>query len=154
MTPRVLVTVLVSFFALTLPHRLSALDFYPITSADKAFLSEVVDAIRRKDAAWIADRMAYPVSVVTGKARHVVNDKKEFTPILRRALTRKIRAKLKGDAKKPLFKNWRGVMVGDGILWYSQYSLDSGSTWTYFILAIGDFAFQANEDSPEVGPSL
>jgi len=83
-----------------------------------------------------------------------VNDKKEFSAILQRALTRRIRRKLTEDAKKPLFKNWQGVMVGDGILWYSQSSLDDGVTWTYLILAIGDFAFQADEDSPEVGPSL
>ncbi len=66
MAQRVLVTVLVSIFALTLPHRSSALDFYPISSGDKGFLSEVLDAISRKDSTWIANHMSYPLAVIKG----------------------------------------------------------------------------------------
>jgi hypothetical protein len=34
-------------------------------------------------------------------------------------------------------------MVGDGILWFSEYQTKGHDSWKYMISAIGDFAFQA-----------
>jgi hypothetical protein len=39
-------------------------------------------------------------------------------------------------------------MVGNGILWFSEYSSDEQATWTYGIFAIGNFAFQPKDMFP------
>ena len=122
-------------------------DFYPITEADKKFLSQVVDAASRKDTAWIASHMNYPLYVFSEKGKRLVRNKDEFVPVLKRELTDKIAARIAAEAKKPLFKNWQGVMVGDGLVWLTELQSDEDSHPRYAILAIGLFAFQ-QEFSP------
>ena len=132
-----------------LPIRTKAGDWYPITLSDQQFLSEVVDAVTRRDMAWIADHMSYPVSVTSNGRRRIVKRKK-FTAVLRREFTDDVRGKLLEAAKQPLFKNWQGVMAGDGILWFSETSVDGGLK--HQILALGDFAFQPEESAGPTPP--
>jgi hypothetical protein len=113
-----------------------------------------VDAIDRKDFAWIANHMIYPLSVDSSHRTQPLNSKEEFRIILSRDLTDTIRAKILDAAKKPLFKNWQGVMIGDGILWFTEYANDANDAngpWTYGIAAIGDFAFQSESVSSPPG---
>jgi hypothetical protein len=142
---RLLVTLLFGLFALSLPSPANPSDFYTVTEADKKFLSEVVDSVGRKDAVWIADRMVYPISVVTTKGTRLVKKKEEFTKLASQELTDSIRAKIAEAAKKQSFKNCQGVMVGDGILWFSEYPPDGRNSGRYMISAIGHFAFQPKE---------
>jgi len=132
-----------------LPIRTKAGDWYPITLSDQQFLSEVVDAVTRRDMAWIADHMSYPVSVTSNGRRRIVKRKK-FTAVLQREFTDDVRARLLEAAKQPLFKNWQGVMAGDGILWFSEISVDGGLK--HQILALGDFAFQPEESAGPTPP--
>jgi len=141
-------TTLAAVLALfAMAHVLCALgaDMYPVTDADKKILSEIVGALQRKDSTWIADHMIYPLSVVVSNRTRSVRSKEQFLPILRRELTDSRRAKILELAKEPLFKNWRGTMLGNGHLWFTQYHLPGGKAGTYGILAIGHFAFQPKE---------
>jgi hypothetical protein len=72
----------------------------------------------------------------------------ESNAILSRELTDSIRTKIADAAKEPLFKNWQGVMVGDGLLWFSAYKDAGDKPWTYVIFAIGRFAFQPKDFFP------
>src|SRR5271170_1867974 len=125
-----------------------AADMHPITGADKKFLAEIVEALQSKDSAWIAGHMLYPVSVVVSNRANIVKSKEEFAYILSRELTDSVRAKIAAAAEGPLFKNWQGVMVGDGILWFSEYKHEGDKSWTYGIFAIGNFAFQPKDFFP------
>jgi hypothetical protein len=118
--------------------------YYPITPADKRFLASVVDAIKRKDITWIANHMIYPLSITSSNGAQVVTTKEEFQTILSRDFTDSIRAKILDAAKQSLFKNWQGIMVGDGLIWFSEYSDNENGPWTYGIAAIGGFAFQSS----------
>jgi hypothetical protein len=126
-------------------------DAYPVTADDKKFLASVVDAINRKDFAWVANHTIYSVSITTSNGTQLVDTSEEFREILSRYLTDSIRAKILDAAKQPLFKNWQGVMIGDGILWFDEYSTNENGPWTYGIAAIGGFAFRPEDwlSSPE-----
>ncbi len=63
-------------------------------------------------------------------------------PILARELTESVRARITREANRPLFKNWQGVMVGDGILWFAAFQHEGDKSWRYGIFAIGLFASQ------------
>jgi hypothetical protein len=115
---------------------------YEITPADKEFLADVLAAVEKKDAAWIARHTLLPVAVGSGKERRMVKSEEEFRKVVARALTPEIAERMRTDAKEPLFKNWRGVMLGDGILWFTQRRASEKEPRRYVILAIGDFAFQ------------
>jgi hypothetical protein len=89
-------------------------DGYPITADDKQFLASVVDAVGRKDFAWIANHTIYSVSITSSNGTQLVESSEEFRKILSQDLTDSIRAKILDAAKQPLFKNWQGVMIGEG----------------------------------------
>jgi hypothetical protein len=146
-----LTRLLVFLFITLMVHHVGAMDFYPITSDDTNFLAQVVKAIDKKHTIWIADHMFYPLSVKKSNRTQVVNTKAEFIPILKRELSDSIRARIRKDSKKPLFKNWQGVMAGDGILWFGQLRLEGHISWSYQILAMGNFAYQP-EDTTISGP--
>jgi serpin B len=138
--------------ALLRPVNTTALDYYPITESDRKFLAELVDAVGKNDVKWIAGHMVYPLSL-SREGTRMVKTKEEFMPILKRELNETVRAKIAGDARKPLFKNWRGVMVGEGVVWFAEFVEKQNNTPTHWILALGLFAFQPKDFfAPSEGP--
>lgn len=125
---------------------------YPGTDADKEFLAQVLTALQKKDIRWIADHMNYPISIDPDGKKQIVDTSEEFIPIAKQRFTDDLCAKIANDAKEPLFKNWRGTMIGAGILWFSQYWDDATGRWAYKIDAIGNFAWQADEWEPSDDP--
>ncbi|HEY4283023.1 MAG TPA: hypothetical protein VGM62_08155 [Chthoniobacterales bacterium] len=115
---------------------------YDVTPADKAFMAEVLAAVQRKDAAWIASHTLLPIAVGSGEKHRIVKSEKEFRAIVDRSLSADLTHRMKMESKHPLFKNWRGVMMGDGILWFTEYRVSDAQRERYVILAFGDFAFQ------------
>jgi hypothetical protein len=128
-----------------------------VTDCDRKFLAEVVSAIERKDVAWIVAHSSLPMVLVAEDGRRVIGEE-EYATLVRRALTDDFCARFQAEAKKEPFKNWRGVMIGDGILWFEQIGKRGSDTWTYAILAFGGFAFQPSgeiygeEDLPNKRP--
>ncbi len=142
---RTTLTAVVVLFTTTLVRSVFAADMYPVTDADKRFLSEIVGALQKRDSAWIAAHMVYPLSVVVSNRTRIVKSKEEFAPIVGRQLTDSLRTNIIGLAKEPLFKNWQGAMLGDGVLWFTQYQRAGEKAWTYGIFAFGHFAFQPRD---------
>jgi hypothetical protein len=100
-----------------------------VTEADRKFLAEVVAAVSRKDAAWIVMHSNLPMALVAGDKRRIL-EKEEYTRLVSQALTDSFCARFQSEAKKDLFKNWRGVMIGDGILWFTQVGARGVESWT------------------------
>jgi hypothetical protein len=139
------IVAMLGFFAVALPFSTIASDLYRVTETDKKFLSEIVEAVKRKDAPWIAEHMAYPVLVNTANGDQLVKGKKKFSAILSIRFTDSAFAKLPDDARKPLFKNWQGVMVGNGTLWFSECRVSEREPWRPMILTIAGVACQPEE---------
>jgi hypothetical protein len=129
-----------------------------VNGADRKFLAEVVSAVHRKDAAWIVAHSCLPMASVTEGRRQVLGNK-EYAEMVRQALTADFCARFQADAEKKPFKNWRGVMIGGGILWFEEIKVRDSDPWTYAILAFGGFAFQMSDEisggeDPPNQPSL
>ena len=124
---------------------------YEVTPSDRKFLSSVLAAVERKDADWIAAHTSLPIAVTLNGDRRVLKKKEEFAAIVARSLTDDLRTRFRSEGKKELFKNWQGVMVGDGILWFGELRGVDDSPPEYVILAFGDFAFQPEEPSQSLG---
>ena len=106
------------FFGLGAALFASEKPFYEITDGDRKFLADVLSAVARKDANWIAAHSAIPLVVETPTGNKIVKTEKEFASILESKLSIALCTKMQLDATKPLFRNWRGIMLGDGILWF------------------------------------
>lgn len=148
---RFLAALFVLFLALRSPHTAAAEDTgadtneifsMTVTDADRQFLGQILHALEKKDMDWIAGRMIYPIWIYTDGKTQDVTEAEEFAKIARQRLTNGVCARIAEAAKKPLFKNWQGVMIGNGILWFSEYADNVNGPWKYGISAIGDFAFQ------------
>jgi hypothetical protein len=64
-------------------------------------------------------------------------------PDKKRQLTDKVIAQIAADARRALFKNWQGLMVGDGIVWFTELGTSTSTPQPeYILLALGMFAFQ------------
>jgi hypothetical protein len=135
---------LLNLFAFVFSNHAIASDADPATEADKKFLTEIVNAVQKGNMAWIADHMLYPISITVSNKTQIVKTKEEFKPVLDRELSPEIRTNIVDAAREPLFKNWQGVMIGDGILWFTEF-IGSKDNSYYEIDAIGDFAFQPSE---------
>lgn len=120
---------------------------YPITAADREFLAQVLRAVQSKDAAWIADHTLYPVTIRTSREQRTIDSPQDFTSILSSELTPELARKLSAAAAQPLFSNWRGIMVGRGVLWFGLFgSTEKGPPWRHYILSLGGFAFHASDE--------
>ena len=137
---RLQVAVFVILIAIVTPLLAATPNFYPISEADKKFLAEIADAVQKNDTNWIAEHMVYPLSIVEDNKKRIVTTREQFMPVISQKFTVELRANITAAAKKPLFKNWQGVMVGDGLVWFSEYQRDD--KWRSGIFAFGHFAVQ------------
>jgi hypothetical protein len=119
--------------------------FYEITDSDREFLADVLSAVARKDANWIAAHTAMPLVVETSTGKKVVKTEKEFTSVLESKFSIALCTRMQLDATKPLFRNWRGIMLGDGILWFEECRESATAPWKHLILSLGYFAYQPEE---------
>ncbi len=117
---------------------------YEVSASDRDFLSAIVAAVEGKDSRWIASHALLPMVVNTGTDRKLVRTEAEMADAVASLLTDERRSAIKTAAQRPLFKNWRGVMAGDGVLWFVEFRPRAGSS-RYLITAFGDFAFQPEE---------
>jgi hypothetical protein len=147
-----LIALLFGVFVLPQSDRAKEFDPYPITDTDKKFLAEVINAVENTNDVWVADHMSYPLSITVSNKTQVVNTREEFKSILSRQLTKDIRAKIIKEARQPLFKNWQGIMIGRGIVWITEFERSENGPPEYEIMAIGDFAFQTEENVGTVAP--
>lgn len=117
---------------------------YEVTDTDRNFLAAVVNAVESRDARWIAAHAMLPMTVDAGAGRRLVHTEAEMAETVTALLTEERRSTIKTAARQALFKNWQGVMVGDGVLWFDEFQADGGGS-RYLITAFGGFAFQPTE---------
>ena len=123
---------------------------YEVSDSDRSFLSAVVAAVDNKDARWIASHTMLPMAVNTSTSRKLVRTESELATLVASLLTDERRSVIQNAATHPLFKNWRGVMAGDGVLWFEEVQTDAGGP-RFLITAFGGFAFQPADQQVEAG---
>ena len=126
---------------------------YPVTAGDREFLQQVLTAVRNRDATWLAAHTFLPVVIPDGVQRRVIRSEPELVRELSHRLDADLSARMDAATTKPLFSNWRGVMLGDGILWFTKYGTTAkGTPWRYYITSLGHFVWQENDTIVESRP--
>ena len=115
-------------------------EMYPITQSDRAFFEQVRKAILADDVKWLARALFYPFDVHLKKRKLHLDDSRAFEKNASLILDRHLKSVVQKQSADSLWKNWQGVMVGQGELWFSQgggkTGKQGGRTWVYHIIAI------------------
>ena len=78
-----------------------------------AFIAELQAAIRNDDKAWLADHLHLPVNYF-GKTKQVISSKDWFLKHYATVIGPELKANVLKQDPNSYFKNYQGVMVGDG----------------------------------------
>jgi hypothetical protein len=78
-----------------------------------AFIAELQAAIRDDDKDWLADHLHLPVDYF-GKAKQVISSKDWFRKHYTTVIGPELKANVLKQDPNSYFKNYQGVMVGDG----------------------------------------
>ena len=89
------------------PARAEPLDPIP------AFIAELQSAIRDDDKDWLADHLHLPVNYF-GKTKQVIDSKEWFLKHCTTVIGPELKANVLKQDPNSYFKNYQGVMVGDG----------------------------------------
>ena len=88
------------------------------------FLSGLKRAVADDDRARVADMVNFPLRTnLRGRAARV-RGRREFLRNYRSIFTAKVKRALAEEETGGLFANWRGVMVGDGEIWFRPSGRD------------------------------
>ena len=77
------------------------------------FITELQNAIRNDDKDWLADHLHLPVNYF-GKTQEVISSKDWFLKHYATVIGPELKANILKQDPKTYFKNYQGVMVGDG----------------------------------------
>jgi len=109
-----------------------------VTADDKAFFQEIKQAIESHDAKWIAENINLPLNVnINGKKTSIKTEKsfiKNYDNIITPAIVDAVRSQDEND----MFKNWQGIMIGRGQIWFGQYIDEKVNRSFYYIKAINN----------------
>ena len=78
-----------------------------------AFIAELQTAIRNDDKDWLADHLHLPVNYF-GKTKEVIGSKDWFLKHYATVIGPELKANILRQDPEAYFKNYQGVMVGDG----------------------------------------
>lgn len=92
---------------------------YDLTQGDLAFIREVKEKVGSGDRNWVAGKVRYPVYVfVNGKERHISNAR-QLLSVYDEAFNTTVLNAIASQDPDEVFKNWQGIMIGDGQIWIS-----------------------------------
>jgi hypothetical protein len=92
-----------------------------------AFIAELQTAIRNDDKDWLADHLRLPVNYF-GKTKQVISSKDWFLEHYATVMGPELKANVLKQDPNRYFKNYQGVMVGDGgrNIWFDDFG-DEGA---------------------------
>lgn len=118
--------------------RIAQASIYSITPRDAEFLDALKDAILRDNRAWVAERISYPLRVNGEGGAREIRDASELLENFERVFTGKVRSAILAQDAARLFRNWSGMMIGNGEVWFEAVALDGKEFKDHFILAINN----------------
>jgi len=116
----------------------SRADIGSVTASDKAFFERLQTAVSANDIEWLSTVLSYPLVVHMGKAKYTLQNKDDFASHAKLILTPHLKLTVQSQSENSLFKNWQGVRIGDGEIWFSEVSQTIGSqrSWVKRIIGI------------------
>lgn len=116
----------------------SQADMYPVTAADKAFFEQIRKAILTEDVKWFSEAIGYPIVLRTSSGEIKLKDKRDFKEHSALVFNARLKSTVRKQSPDSLFKNWQGVMIGNGEIWFSEVGekTNTGTVWVYRIIGI------------------
>jgi len=120
-------------FALLLASPLLRPAFAEMLDPTSAFIAELQTAIRNDDKDWLADQLHLPVNYF-GKTKQVIHSKKWFVEHYATVIGPELKANILKQEPDKYFKNYQGVMVGDGgrNIWLDDFGDEGAGTPALF----------------------
>jgi hypothetical protein len=115
-------------------------DYTALSSADKAFFNEVKTAIETEQPAALGQLVLYPIEIHVQDSVVTVRTSQEFRAQYGKIISSDVKKAVLAQKPDELFKNWRGVMVGRGELWFAEVRLPGESVYRYRIIGISPVA--------------
>ena len=96
-----------------------------LNNEDIQFFLRIQHAIASEDKQWLARNVFYPLGVnSSSKLNHrihrTVHNKNEFITNYKAIINKKVELAVKNQNPQHLFKNWEGVMIGNGEIWFQK----------------------------------
>jgi hypothetical protein len=85
-----------------------------VTDSDRQFLEQILHTLKKKDMAWIADHMIYPILIDPDRKRQTVNTREEFMTIARRRLSDDVALRLWTTPKNLFLRIGKGSGLAMG----------------------------------------
>ena len=114
-------------------------DTYPVTESDKDFFSLIQKALLRGDTEWLSQALSsYPFTVNMGNEHIELKSEKDLKKYAKKIFNSELKDDVRKQSSESLFKNWQGVMIGNGDIWFSEMGEKHGTNivWRYQIIAI------------------
>jgi hypothetical protein len=126
--------------------RAQAEDFkmFPITSEDKSFFEEVKRAVLAGNTEVFSKMVNYPLAIRLSDKTIKLKNAKDVRKNAAIIFTVGVKSAVSNQSPESLFKNWQGVMIGKGEIWFSQVKekTSADERWVYRIIGMNP-----NDDS-------
>lgn len=112
-----------------------------VATQARTFLVKLGKAVQEDDEKQVASMVHYPIKVHAGDRTFVVHDPEEFMRNYERIVNRSVKAKnLDENSSRCLFSNRGGFMVGDGEVWFKEFSAGVFKVVTFNLADLPDGA--------------
>ena len=114
----------------------SRAEMYPVTASDKAFFESVQSAVLTNGIEQFAEIVSYPIVLKLGKVEYKLQNKKGLIERAAMIFTPRLKSIVQNQSQDSLFKNWQGVRVGNGEIWFSEVAetTTNGKIWIHLSL--------------------
>jgi hypothetical protein len=111
-----------------------------LTKADQTFFSQLRDAVKNDNRGWVADHVSFPINIKIGGEQRAIKTRQEFLVQYESVFNDKVRRAIEIQQPDALFKNWRGLMVGNGEIWFTAVRPDpiDPQRIEYYIIGINN----------------
>lgn len=111
---------------------------YIVSQSDIAFFGEIRDDLEALEFDSIGAKIGYPIRFVLNGKGMVINNQDEFVQCIPHIVDSDLRRVVLKQDPESLFKNWQGIMVGDGEIWFSEVMEEKcgKEVWVYRIIAL------------------
>ncbi len=128
-------------FIFSLLNGAHATGIQAVTDEEKEFvrfLQEVINADQREK---LSQLVFFPIVVVVANKKQTLGDSKAFLRHYDAVINNSVKSAVLMQDTNALFKNWQGVMIGRGELWFADRYLKDGKKTGLYIVAINNGSF-------------
>jgi len=107
-----------------------------VTPGDKSFYEKIKKAVLTNDVEWLSEVISYPIELKQDGKNVTLNSSSDFKKYSASFLTPYLKSAVQSQSPDSLFKNWQGVMIGNGAVWFSSVKEEPNDDWKHRIIGI------------------